>query len=134
MPMNWGCPSINIRTPVVGSPPIPLIVICPAAPVDTPKPVIPRSVTNKPGTRPLSTGSKADSLLSEICSRVTIETAIGTLFLLTFTGVPVITTSSRFMVSFSFASVCCEKPQTDSPTVKIKINNCFFIIFTFVCY
>ncbi|HCR91064.1 MAG TPA: hypothetical protein DIW50_11525 [Prolixibacteraceae bacterium] len=83
----------------------------------TPNPVTPRSVTNKPGIRPLKTGSKADSSLSAICSLVRILTDIGALPRVTFTGVPVITTSFIKMVSF-ILTLLSAKEEKEAPKTR----------------
>ncbi|KAF0239246.1 MAG: hypothetical protein FD181_226 [Prolixibacteraceae bacterium] len=144
IPINCGCPSMSINTPVVGFPPTPRMEIWPAEPAATPKPVTPRSVTKSPGTRPFKTGSSADSSDSSMVVLFTTETDMGTLFLLTFVGVPVTTTSSILIVSdrlkLSWALVFKKNRTPRIDDVKkpvfifILINLYARFILLFMCY
>ena len=75
MPAHWGCPSRSMSTWL--PPPTPRTLTAPAAPEETPKPVMPFWVTNRPGTCCERTGSSDDSLLFSIWLRVTTERVIG---------------------------------------------------------
>ena len=91
--MYWGWPSISTSSPVVGAPPTPRSVICPAAPPETPYPMIPRPVTNSPGICSVSVGSSDGRNPSAICCLPTTEMVIGKCRMSVSCRVPVITTS-----------------------------------------
>ena len=92
-PMYWGWPSISTSRPVVGPPPTPRSVICPAAPPETPYPMMPRPVTNSPGICSVSVGSSDGWNPSAIFCRPTTEMVIGRCRTSVSCRVPLTTTS-----------------------------------------
>ncbi len=98
--MYCGCPSISTSTPAVGAPPMPRILIPPAAPAATPYPIIPLCEINSPGTSSVSRGRREGCILSAIFSSEITVMLIGTFRRFTFGMVPVTITSSRRTVSF----------------------------------
>ena len=74
---------------------MPLKFISPAAPPDTPYPMIPREDTKSPGTCSVSIGSSEGVLACSICLRSMTETVAESCAASVSLRVPVTTTSSK---------------------------------------
>ena len=108
----------------------------PAAPSETPKPVIPFCVTNNPGTCWESTGNNADSLLASICSRSITEIVSGTLLRFTCTLFAEITTPCKLIrLSIAAGSLAKTSELHKSPEAsKITFFISHFYVLNFYCY
>ena len=137
-PIYWGWPSISTSKPAVGLPPMPRRFIPPAAPVDTPYPMMPRLVANSPGTCSVSAGSTDGWKRCSNTLRFTTEMVIGRCRISVSFLVPVTTTSSivrfRAMRALSFAA--CANPAIVQRPATERSNMFFFFIriaFLIIC-
>ena len=116
MPMYCGCPSMSTIT--CPEPPLsPRIDMVPAAPSETPYPMIPREVMKRPGTCSVSTGSSDGTLEYSINGRSTTLTVMGRCRISVSLRVPVTTTSESVSVrTFPEVSAGTSKQRASART------------------
>ena len=114
MPIYCGCPSISTIT--CPEPPLrPRTEILPAAPPETPYPIMPREVEKNPGTCSVSTGSREGVKEYSMVGRSRMLTVRGRCRISVLLRVPVTTTCERVSVRTPAVSAGCSKLRASAP-------------------